>query len=56
MSNNSESLKDNQKEITLKLTYAEINTIISCLSKKPFDEVYSLIGKIHTQSSSQINQ
>lgn len=44
----------NPNEIVLKLTYGEVNTIISALSELSFKDVYPLIGKIHSQSNSQI--
>lgn len=40
--------------IELKLNVTEVNLIIKVLSERPFREVYELIGKIHTQSSSQL--
>lgn len=41
-------------EIVLKLSFGEVNTIITALSERSFKEVYSLIGKIHSQSNSQL--
>ena len=40
--------------VTLHLNIDEVNEIIKALSKRPFEEVYELIGKIHTQSNNQL--
>lgn len=44
------NIDEDNEEITLKLSFDEVNTIIIALSKRPFDEVYSIISKIHRQS------
>lgn len=41
-------------EIILKLSFGEVNTIITALSERSFKDVYSLIGKIHSQSNAQL--
>ncbi len=41
-------------EIILKLTYGEVNVLINALSEMSFKDVYTLIGKIHAQSNSQL--
>lgn len=42
------------KEIDIKLTIEEANTIIDALSKMPFYKVYKIIEKIHIQVGSQV--
>ena len=42
--------------IELQLDITEINLIIKTLSERPFREVYELIGKIHAQSSHQLQK
>ena len=36
------------------LSINEVNTIIFALGKRPFEEVYELIGKIQTQARAQV--
>lgn len=43
------------QEIVLKLTVAEVNTVLAALSKLPYDQVYSVIDKVKTQGQAQIN-
>jgi hypothetical protein len=52
--NKSTSSKAPVNEIVLKLSFGEVNTIITALSERSFKEVYSLIGKIHAQSNAQL--
>lgn len=40
--------------ITLSLTVKEVNTILATLAKHPFEEVFTLIGKVRDQGESQI--
>jgi hypothetical protein len=40
--------------ITLDLTVDEVNVVLRCLGKHPFDEIAQLIGKIKTQGEEQI--
>lgn len=42
--------------IELKLTQDEVNFILLILSKRPYEEVFELIGKIREQSISQLAQ
>lgn len=41
------------KEITLNLTIDETNAVLGALSKFPYEQVKSLIEKIHEQGSPQ---
>lgn len=54
--NDSKSLSKNtpSNEIVLKLTFNEVNMLITALSERSFKDVYSLIGKIHSQSNAQL--
>jgi len=38
----------------LELEIEEVNKILIVLSKMPYDEVFSLISKIHSQGSEQL--
>ena len=40
--------------IKLDLTVQEVNTILRSLSKHPFEEIASLIGKIKSQGDPQV--
>lgn len=42
------------KQITLNLSVAEVNVILRCLSKHPFDEISTLIQNIKAQGESQV--
>ena len=42
--------------ITLELTVDEVNVVLRCLGKHPFDEIAQLIGKIKTQGEEQIQK
>lgn len=43
-------------KIVLQLNHNDVNTILTALSKRPFEEVFSLIGEIHTQSKNQLEK
>jgi len=43
------------KEVLLKLTIDELNTVIESLGKQPFIEVYKIIEKIHLQAKMQLS-
>ncbi|TND02435.1 MAG: hypothetical protein FD123_4108 [Bacteroidetes bacterium] len=44
-----------QKEIDLRLTIEEINTVLESLGQMPFMRVYRIIEKIHIQASGSNN-
>lgn len=44
------------QEIVLKLTVAEVNTVLAALSKLPFEQVYTVIEKVKAQGQAQIDQ
>lgn len=41
-------------ELTIELTMNEVNMILACLGKHPFDEVVALVSKIRDQGETQI--
>lgn len=43
-----------QKVLSLELTVAEINVVLRCLGKHPFEEVSVLIDKIRGQGEQQL--
>lgn len=43
------------KEVNLKLNVNEVNMIIKALGQFPYNQVYEVVGKIHTQASDQVN-
>jgi hypothetical protein len=45
---------ENTIEISLKLSVNEVNTILKCLGKHPFEEVVTLIQKVKQQGDSQL--
>ena len=47
-----------EKEVTinLELTVNEVNVVLRCLGKHPFDEIVSLITKIKTQGDEQLSK
>lgn len=42
------------KELTLKISVNEVNTIIKALGQFPYNQVFELVGKIHDQASVQV--
>ena len=44
----------NVSEIIIKLSLDELNLVISALSKMPFKDVYTLIGKLNKQANEQM--
>ena len=42
------------KELTLKLTIEEANTILSALGQVPYAQVFGLISKINEQAEEQL--
>jgi hypothetical protein len=40
--------------ITLELNMEDINLILKALGNLPFNEVYEIIGQIHTQANQQL--
>ena len=40
--------------INLELSIDEVNTILTALGKRPYEEVYQLIGKIQEQAKGQL--
>jgi hypothetical protein len=40
--------------INLELKVGEVNVILRCLGKHPFDEIATLIGKIKQQGDAQV--
>jgi hypothetical protein len=45
---------DEQLQLNISLTVAEVNVILRSLGKHPFEEIALLITKIKTQGESQI--
>ena len=43
-------------EITLKLSVAEVNTLLQSLGQMPYVSVVELIEKVKTQAGPQVNQ
>lgn len=43
------------KEVNLKLNVNEVNMVIKALGQLPYNQVYEIIGRIHTQASEQVN-
>jgi hypothetical protein len=43
----------NDTPIQLELTFDEINVILKALGAMPFNQVFELIGKIHSQANEQ---
>lgn len=43
------------EEVNLKLSVNEVNTIIKSLGNLPYNQVYTLIMRIHSQASAQVN-
>jgi hypothetical protein len=46
--------KSTMQEITLTLTLAEINQILSSLGEQPYKEVFQLVNKIQQQAQRQL--
>lgn len=46
---------DKAKQIELKLSVVEVNTILEAMGQLPFVKVYSLIEKIQQQAEQQLN-
>jgi len=42
------------KEVNLKLTVNEVNMVIKALGQFPYNQVYEVVSKIHTQASDQV--
>ena len=42
--------------ITMEFTIDEMNQILGALSKEPFKDVYTLIGKINDVANDQLNK
>lgn len=42
------------EQITLELTVDEVNTILACLGKLPFEQVVTLMNKIQMQGAEQV--
>lgn len=42
--------------ITMEFTIDEMNQILAALSKEPFKDVYTLIGKINDVANDQLNK
>lgn len=49
-------MDENTTELNLTLTITEINKILAILGKYPFDEIASLVTKIHSQGETQIKE
>lgn len=43
-----------QQAIQLELTVAEVNVVLRCLGKHPFEEIAALINKIKQQGEAQL--
>lgn len=44
------------QELILKLTVEEVNLILEGLGDLPFNKVFTLVGKIQSQASEQLNK
>lgn len=46
----------NRQTVTLELRVEQVNTILGALGKRPFEDVFTLIGEIQGQARAQLQE
>ena len=46
---------ENQKKVSIELDINELNFVLQCLGKQPYDTVFTLVDKIAKQAGPQVN-